>query len=107
MIRVRQAIPIVMGANVGTSVTNTIVSLMQAPDREEFRRAFAAATVHDMFNWLTVIVLLPTEVLTGYLEHTTDALMSLKEWKQEKSSNSPDILKMVTKPFTEAIVKVS
>jgi len=62
---VRPAIPIVMGVNIGTSLTNTIVSLAQSTDREEFRRAFAGATVHDMFNWLTVIVLLPLEMLTG------------------------------------------
>ena len=48
----------VMGANIGTSVTNTIVSITQIGDRAEFSRAFAAATVHDIFNWLTVIVLL-------------------------------------------------
>ena len=95
-----------MGANVGTSVTNTIVSLMQMSEREEFRRAFAAATVHDMFNWLTVITLMPLEAMTGYLEHLTDALMSLKEWKQEKGSSAPDFLKIVTRPFTESIVKV-
>lgn len=65
VLEVHHAIPIVMGANIGTSVTNTIVSIVQAPDRNEFRRAFAAATVHDMFNWLTVIILLPIEVATG------------------------------------------
>lgn len=54
-----------MGANIGTSVTNTIVALGQMSDKGEFRRAFAGATVHDMFNWLTVIVLLPLEVATG------------------------------------------
>ena len=59
------AIPIVMGANIGTSITNTIVSLTQAGDRNQFRRAFAGATVHDMFNWLTVITLLIVEVTTG------------------------------------------
>ena len=109
IIRVRQAIPIIMGANVGTSVTNTIVSLMQASDREEFKRAFAAATVHDMFNWLTVLVLLPIEVIFGYLEHMTDSIMSLKDWKQDKSSSStsPDFLKRITTPFTDLIVKVS
>lgn len=62
---VRQAIPIVMGANIGTSVTNTLVSIGQITDVGDFRRAFAGATVHDMFNWLAVIVLLPLEVLTG------------------------------------------
>jgi len=62
---VRPAIPIIMGVNIGTSLTNTIVSLAQSSDRQQFRRAFAAATVHDMFNWLTVIVLLPLEIITG------------------------------------------
>lgn len=61
-----------------------------------------------MFNWLTVLVLMPLEATTGYLRHTTDALMSLKEWKsQGKSSGAPDLLKVVTRPFTESIVRVS
>ncbi len=54
-----------MGANIGTSVTNTIVSLTQMGDRNEFRRAFAAATVHDMFNWLSVVVLFLVEVIAS------------------------------------------
>lgn len=54
-----------MGANIGTSVTNTIVALGQVGDRDEFRRAFAGATVHDMFNWLTVIIMLPIEWISG------------------------------------------
>ncbi len=56
------AIPMIMGANIGTSVTNTLVAMTQAADREEFRRAFAGATVHDMFNWSTVIVMFTLEV---------------------------------------------
>ena len=54
-----------MGANIGTSVTNTIVSLGQITDKNDFRRAFAGATVHDIFNWLTVLVLLPLEIASG------------------------------------------
>ena len=64
---VKPAIPIVMGANIGTSVTNTIVSLAEAAERNEFRRAFAGAVVHDIFNWLSVIVFLPLEIASGYL----------------------------------------
>ncbi|PVD20447.1 hypothetical protein C0Q70_18603 [Pomacea canaliculata] len=45
IISIKIAIPIIMGANIGTSVTNTLVSLAQASDRNEFRRAFAGATV--------------------------------------------------------------
>lgn len=109
LIQVRQAIPIIMGANIGTSVTNTIVSLMQVSEREEFRRAFAAATVHDMFNWLTVMVLLPLEIACRYLERATEALLSLSNWQTDPTSESKssfDFLKKITKPFTDAIVKV-
>ena len=35
---VKTAIPMIMGANIGTSVTNTIVSFTQMQDRDEFRR---------------------------------------------------------------------
>lgn len=67
VIDVRPAIPIVMGANIGTTVTNTLVSLAHAMDPREFRRAFSGATVHDVFNWLTVLVLLPLEYFVGML----------------------------------------
>uniref|UniRef100_A0A670ZDC8 Sodium-dependent phosphate transport protein 2A n=1 Tax=Pseudonaja textilis TaxID=8673 RepID=A0A670ZDC8_PSETE len=38
LLEVGSAIPIIMGSNIGTSVTNTIVALMQAGDRSEFKR---------------------------------------------------------------------
>lgn len=56
------AIPMVMGANIGTSITNTIVSMAHIGRKEEFRKAFPVATVHDMFNLLSVIVFLPLEI---------------------------------------------
>ena len=63
-ISVAAAIPMVMGANIGTTVTNTIASLAHSTRDNEFRRAFAAATCHDFFNYLSVLVLLPVELLT-------------------------------------------
>ncbi|MDG2112784.1 MAG: Na/Pi symporter, partial [Actinomycetota bacterium] len=51
---VEQAVPMVMGANIGTTVTNTLVSLGHVRQSAEFKRAFAAATVHDFFNLLAV-----------------------------------------------------
>ena len=65
VLNVRTAIPMVMGANVGTSLTSTLVSLTQVTDQAQFERAFAGATVHDCFNWLTVITLLTIEIPTG------------------------------------------
>ncbi|NIA21312.1 MAG: hypothetical protein GWP05_04945, partial [Anaerolineaceae bacterium] len=64
---IKLAIPIIMGANIGTSVTNIMVSLGYINRRDEFRRAFAGATVHDFFNVLTVAVLFALEQTTGVL----------------------------------------
>ena len=100
LLTVRQAISLIMGANIGTSVTSTIVALAQSVDRDEFRRAFAAATVHDMFNFLNVLVLLPLEAMTGYLYHFSAALIPASLQSAEKP---PDILKAITKPFTKSI----
>lgn len=57
------AIPVIMGANVGTTVTNTLVSFGHATRRAEFRRALSAAIVHDVFNVLSVAILFPIELL--------------------------------------------
>lgn len=62
------AVPMIMGANLGTSVTNTLVSLGYIKSTENFKKAFAAATVHDFFNILTVAVFLPLEIMTGFIE---------------------------------------
>eukprot|EP00439_Symbiodinium_sp_Y106_P080276 s1218_g19.t1 len=67
-ISVRAAIPVVMGANVGTSITNTIVSIVHAASPTELEHAFAGATVHEMFNLLTVLILLPTELVVASID---------------------------------------
>lgn len=74
---VTNAVAMVMGANIGTTVTNTIVSLAHMGRPEEFRRAFSVATCHDFFNFMAVVVLLPLEMLTGYLQRAATALSSL------------------------------
>ena len=61
------AVPMIMGANIGTTVTNTLVSLGHVRRSNEFTRAFAAATVHDFFNVFAVAILLPLELTTGAL----------------------------------------
>ncbi|HEX6287304.1 MAG TPA: Na/Pi symporter, partial [Acidimicrobiia bacterium] len=54
-----------MGANIGTTVTNTLASLGHVRQGLYFERAFAAATIHDYFNLITVAILLPLEVSFG------------------------------------------
>jgi solute carrier family 34 (sodium-dependent phosphate cotransporter) len=68
------AVPMVMGANIGTTITNTLASLGTLRREVEFQRAFAAATVHDFFNLLAVLVLLPLELATGILSRTAESL---------------------------------
>ena len=74
---VENAVPMIMGANIGTTVTNTIVSLAHMGRREEFRRAFAVATCHDFFNFISVAILLPIEIATGFLRHAAANLAGL------------------------------
>ncbi len=73
------AVPIIMGANIGTTVTNTIIAMGQIRWRTEFKRAISAAVVHDFFNILTVISLLPLELKFHYLSKTATALTGLFE----------------------------
>ena len=64
---IENAIPIVMGANIGTSVTTFIAAFPQINRGTEFKRAFAAATVHDFFNIMSVILFLPLQLYTNFL----------------------------------------
>lgn len=68
------AVPMVMGANIGTTITNTLAALGSIRRADEFQRAFAAATVHDFFNLLAVAVLLPLEIATGMLRRLAAAI---------------------------------
>ena len=71
------AVPIIMGANVGTTITSTIVSLGFITKKNEFRRAVAAGTYHDFFNILTVIILFPLEYYFGFLSGLSSSIASL------------------------------
>ncbi len=66
------AVPIIMGANIGTSVTATLVSLGHITRKEEFRRALGGATVHDFFNVIAVLILFPLEIGFGFLQKLSE-----------------------------------
>lgn len=95
------AIPIIMGANIGTSVTNTLVSVGHITRREEFRRAFAGATLHDFFNLMTVVILFPIELATGFLARSASAAEQLLEGAGGIRLFDP--LKAVVRPVSELI----
>lgn len=91
------AVPMVMGANIGTSITNTIVSLGHVREKKEFARAFSAATVHDFFNLLSVVIFLPLEIMFGFLEKTGKALAGMFV-VEDASMGGMNFVKAATKP---------
>jgi len=73
------AVPMVMGANIGTSVTNTIVSLGSITRSADFKRAFSGSILHDFFNLCAVIVILPLQLafdIVGISSHIVEEIFS-------------------------------
>ena len=101
------AIPMIMGSNVGTTVTNTLVSLGHVRDKSEFRRAFSAATVHDFFNLIAVAIFLPLEIMFGLLEKVSAWLATLLVGADSYSMSDMNFMKSLTKPFVNLVDSVT
>lgn len=99
ILTVQDAIPVIMGANIGTSVTNTIVSMGQMADLKQLELAFSGATVHDCFNFLAVLVLLPIEVATHMIYHLSVWMTEGLDGSAGGSFKGP--LKYVVSPLTK------
>ncbi|MBD1564318.1 Na/Pi symporter [Vibrio sp. S12_S33] len=100
---VETAIPMVMGANIGTTVTNTLVSLGHVRCQQEFKRAFASATIHDFFNLLAVLIFLPLEMMFGILEKISHWLVSPLLATGDMSMKGLDFIKPITKPVVNGL----
>ena len=93
---VAAAVPYIMGANIGTSITNTIVSLGHIVNKEEFKRAFSASVVHDFFNIFAVIVIFPLELAFGVISKFAMLLSTVLLGSGGGTFTSP--IKLITKP---------
>lgn len=93
---VQGAIPIIMGANMGTTVTNTLVAMASMNRRTEFQRAFAGATMHDFFNLMSIMILFPVEQATHYLEKSATWLSVMLVGAE--GSKFPNPVKAAVKP---------
>ena len=98
---VAAAVPYIMGANIGTSITNTIVSLGHIVHKEEFRRAFSASVVHDFFNIFAVIVIFPLEMIFGIVSRSAMWLSSILIGTESIAFKSP--IKLITAPTVKWI----
>jgi sodium-dependent phosphate cotransporter len=99
---IEHGIYLVMGANIGTSVTSTIVSLAHMRNTGQLERAFTAATVHDMFNFMTVAILFPLEIATGYLKAVTGALVDGAETSRSEPWEGP--VKKYVSPLAKKLI---
>jgi len=111
IITVTNAIPIIMGANIGTSVTAAIVSHGHIGNVEEFHRGFAGANVHSAFNLLTVILLLPIELITAAISGGNGLLGMIAEslgdglvGASADTFKSP--VKILVGPLTKEFIKI-
>ena len=104
-IAVAAAIPYIMGANIGTSITNTIVALGHIVNKNEFRRAFAASIIHDFFNVLVVIILFPLQFSFGLISKSANWLAELLVGAESLTFKSP--VKLLTKPAVIAVEDLS
>lgn len=102
---VANAVPMVMGANFGTTVTNTIVALAHVHRKPEFKRAFAVSTCDDFFNLLAASILLPFELATGYLQRTAEVLSTTLAGVGGVTYRSPlqDVLETALAPVRRGI----
>lgn len=98
-LEISSAIPIIMGANIGTSVTNTLVSLQHINRSNEFNRAFSAAIVNDVFNIFAVLVLFPIQIATNFLNISATFMGEAFQYIGALTLLSP--VKMLTYPLVD------
>lgn len=98
-LELQQAVPLVLGANIGTTITSTLVSLSYLMKKKQFRRALSAGILHDFFNIFTVFILLPLELTFGFLTKLATATAHL--FADENYSGSFVYSKLFTRPLTE------
>ncbi|GMA41012.1 Na/Pi symporter [Mobilicoccus caccae] len=96
-------IPMIMGANIGTSVTNSLASLGHVTNKREFKPAFTSATMHDFFNLLAVAILLPLELLTGFLERVSGAMADAFAGVYAPDPGEADIVSLMTDPVVDLV----
>jgi solute carrier family 34 (sodium-dependent phosphate cotransporter) len=101
VISIEGAIPMIMGANIGTTITSMLVSLGHFSRPRELQRGFAAASLHCIFNLFVVLILLPLELMTGFV---SDGALLLGELFQDIGGmRLANPLKAATTPAIELL----
>lgn len=99
------AVPMIMGANMGTTITNTIVSLGNIGERSMFNKSFQAATVHDFFNLYSIIIFLPIEMIFHPLERLGGVMADWFVGEASTSVSDFNIIGAATKPIAKFVIE--
>jgi sodium-dependent phosphate cotransporter len=105
---IRGSIPIILGANVGTTVTTTLVALTFIRKRDEFRRALAASSIHDFYNWLALLLFLPIELIWHPLERLSEAMTDAlygSGWMPDPDRFN--VIAAATRPVVDAVTSAT
>ncbi len=73
---VEMAVYAVVGANIGTSITNNLVSIATMRIKPQFSLGYTAALMHGNVNLLTVGILLPLEWISGAMSSSGHGLLT-------------------------------
>lgn len=106
VLNVRQSIPIIMGANLGTSVTNTVVSLIVYRRKSNFEVAMTAGIVHDMYNMMSVVFMLPIELLIHPLEYSSIWMLNLFGSGSRTEIGELQFLSYLVKPLVDIVILI-
>lgn len=101
-----QAVPLIMGANIGTTITSTLVSFSYIMDIRNFKKAFSAGIVHDIFNIITVVIFLPLEFYFGFLSKTAQFLTNTFFNAERGPSEDYTYNVLFTRPLTEWVLDI-
>lgn len=99
------AIPMVMGSNIGTTITASMVSIGSVRHKAEFERAFSAALLHLLFNMCAVAVLFPLETCFGILSDA--AIVGEKMFAGMGGMHLANPLKVATGPAIDFLSWIS
>lgn len=105
IIKLKNTVPLIIGANIGSCVTNSLMAMTLTANDQEFKRAFSAATLIDIFNYLTASVILTAEILFGFMTFLSEKLASLMP-NDAESLKKINFVSALVDPFVKLFIKL-
>lgn len=103
---VKNAIPVIMGSNIGTCITSSYVALTLSRNSLSLGRAFAAATLNDMFNILTTLILFPAEIFFNALSSISLQMVEKINFDEKNLFKQLNFIGKIQTPITNILIKV-